>query len=190
MAHNNTEIEIKVKVTKKKFMSLQKVLDSEAEFIHKLHHIDTYYNPESINFMKDEVPARWLSIRERGENILVNYKHWQSDKTGEFTHCDEYETKIENKLQLENIINALGIRAIATVDKVRRKYRYNDEFEVCLDEVKQLGYFIEIESVKDFGSVKKTHEMIREFADYLGLPETKSVPGGYAYQLYILEKNK
>ena len=42
-----------------------------------------------------------------------------------------------------------------------------------------LGYFIEVESIKDFGGVEKTREKILEFLRSLGITRTKTVPGGY-----------
>lgn len=78
-------------------------------------------------------------------------------------YCDEYEVEIDNKENLDRIFNVLGLEQIAVVDKTRVNYLYLDKYEISLDFVKTLGYFIEIE-VKKF-----TKELIDEYNDILKL---------------------
>ncbi|GEM_PF-3640113 len=49
---------------------------------------------------------------------------------------------------LEKIFSALDFKKLITVDKKREVYLYKNEFEIAFDEVKNLGYFIEIEAKK------------------------------------------
>ena len=78
-------------------------------------------------------------------------------------YCDEYEVEIDNKENLDRILNVLGLEQIAVVDKTRVNYLYLDKYEISLDFVKTLGYFIEIE-------VKKyTKEPMDEYNDILKL---------------------
>ena len=76
-------------------------------------------------------------------------------------YCDEYDVEIDNKENLDRILNVLGLEQIAVVDKTRVNYLYLDKYEISLDFVKTLGYFIEIE-------VKKyTKEPMDEYNDIL-----------------------
>lgn len=64
---------------------------------------------------------------------------------------------------MDRIFNVLNLEKIAVVDKTRVNYLYLDKYEISLDFVKTLGYFIEIE-------VKKyTKELIDEYNDILKL---------------------
>ena len=60
---------------------------------------------------------------------------------------------------------------------------HKDEFEIALDKVKDLGLFIEIEAIKDFGSVEKTRRELFEFAKSLGINVKNVDKRGYPYLL-------
>ena len=184
MAHNNIEIEIKIKLTKPKFEKIKKLLSKIAEQTNISHHIDTYYNPTYKSFLKPKNPYEWLTIRERDGKVKLNYKHWYPEGVKNTTHCDEFETEISNKSQMEKILKAVHFENFVTVDKKRITYEYNKEFEIALDQVKRLGYFIEVESMKNKGGIKKAHQKILEFLKTeLGITETKTVPGGYGAEM-------
>jgi len=51
--------------------------------------------------------------------------------------------------------------------------------EISLDIVKKLGYFIEIEAIKEFGSIEKTREKLFEFAKDLEIDLSKIEKRGY-----------
>jgi len=52
-----------------------------------------------------------------------------------------------------------------------------------LDSVKELGNFIEIETIKDFGTVENVRERIFEFAKFLGVDISEPDKRGYPYLL-------
>lgn len=120
----------------------------------------------------------WLRIGERGNKKILNYKNWHDNM-----YCDEYEVEIDNKENLDRIFNVLGLEQIAVVDKTRVNYLYLDKYEISLDFVKTLGYFIEIE-------VKKyTKELIDEYNDILKLAKNLNLnldnidKRGYPYHI-------
>ncbi len=118
-------------------------------------------------------------ITRRDEKVLLKYKHWYPEGVKNTTHCDEYETQVTNKEQTDKILTALSFKKFLTVNKKRETFTYQD-LEIVFDEVKGLGYFIEVESLKDFGGVEKTRDEILKFTSFLGLKKTTTVPGGYA----------
>jgi len=128
------------------------------------------------------------SIRKRGGKVILNYKHWYPENTEINTHCDEYETDVEDVEQLKKMFSALNFKKLVTVEKEREVYNYNDEFEIGLDIVRELGYFIEIETMKNFGSVEKAREKLFEFAKSIGIDTSKPDKRGYPYLL--MEKKK
>lgn len=99
------------------------------------------------------------------------------------THCDEFETEVTNRGRLEKILASLNFQTLITVHKERTTYRYQDEFEIALDTVKDLGNFIEIEALKDFGGITATRKAVEEFAKNLGLNLANQDLRGYPYLL-------
>lgn len=183
MAHNNTEIEIKIKISKAKLLEIKKKLQKIAKFVKKSSQEDTYFTPPHRNFIKPKYPFEWLSIRKRGEKNILSYKHYHPENTQKTTHCDELETEITHSEQIEKIFKAIDIKKLITVNKTRETYQFKDQFEIAMDEVKNLGYFIEVETIKDFGSIKEARKQLFEFAMSLEIDITKPDFRGYPYLL-------
>ena len=183
MSNNNIEIEIKIPLDKDTFFQVKEKLKKISKFVKNSHQIDEYFTPAHRNFVEPEFPFEWLSIRKRDDKVILNYKHYYPENVEVTTHCDEFETEIKNLDQLEKIFSVLNFKKLVTVEKEREVYIYNDEFEVALDIVKELGHFIEIEAMKDFGSVEATREKLFEFAKDLGIDISKTDKRGYPFLL-------
>ncbi len=89
----------------------------------------------------------------------------------------EYETKIENREQMEQALVLMGYKPVLKINKVRQKANYKD-YEICIDDVEGLGAFIEIEkmSAEDPGKVLKE---LQSFLFSLGVSEADEVKKGY-----------
>ena len=183
MAHNDVEVEIKVKLTKKKFESVEKLVKKTSKFVKSSHHIDDYYLPKQKSFLKPKYPYEWLTIRLRDGKTLLNYKHWYPEGIKDTTHCDEYETEVLDSKSLHKLLTALNFEKFITVEKQRRVYIYKNNIEIAFDGVKGLGNFLEVESLKNFGGVKKTHQKLVEHLNHLGIKDTSTIPGGYASEI-------
>lgn len=182
MAHNNTEIEIKIPITKEIFDKLKKELPKIAVFEKSLKQVDTYYSPCHRDFLATKYPHEWLRIGQRGGKTILNYKHYYPENVPVFTHCDELETVVDNATSLEKLLAILDFKKLVTVKKIRDTYVFHDEFEIALDSVEELGYFVEIETKKDFGGVARAREKLFAFAERLGL-DPKTDKRGYPYLL-------
>lgn len=183
MASKGIEIEIRFQLEKEKFLEIKEKLEKIAKFEKKSHQIDEYFTPPHKNFAEPKFPFEWLSIRKRGEKSILNYKHWYPENVKLTTHCDEFEVEIKSSEQMEKIFSALGFKKLVVNEKERESYIYNDEFEIVLDNVKELGFFIEIETIKDFGSVEIAREKLFEFAQTLGIDTSNPDERGYAFLL-------
>jgi adenylate cyclase class 2 len=183
MANKDIEIEIKIPLDEDTFSNVKEKLEKGAKIEKTSHQIDEYFTPSHRNFVKPQFPFEWLSIRKRGGRAILNYKHWYPENVEVATHCDEFETEIEHPDQLGKIFSALDFKHLITVEKQREVYICNGEFEVALDVVKELGHFIEIEAIKDFGSVEATREKLFEFANDLGIDVSKTDKRGYPFLL-------
>lgn len=187
MAANNIEIEIRIHLDEDEFKRIKKELDKISKFIKSSHQIDEYFTPAHRNFLALKFPSEWLSIRNRSGKIILNYKHFHPENSEITTHCDEFETEIKDEKSLRPILNFLDFKALMSIEKERDYYVYGEEFEIVLDKVKDLGYFIEIESLKDFGSHEETKQQLFNFAERLKINTSNLDPRGYIEML--LRKN-
>lgn len=183
MANNDIEVEIKIPLERKMFLSVRRKVRGMAKFIKTTTQSDEYFTPAHRNFVKPKYPFEWFSIRSRGDKTTLNYKHFHPENVKSHTHCDEFQTEVGDLKQLEKIFSALDLKSLVVVEKEREVYKYRDEFEIALDKVGGLGYFVEIEAVKDFGGIDKTRKKISEFAKVLGIDNIKPDERGYPYLL-------
>jgi adenylate cyclase class 2 len=180
MASGNVEVEIKIPLSKKIFEKIRRFLKKSAKFIGSSNEIDKYYNSPHRNFLAKKHPIEYLRIRTKnGSKSSCTYKFVHNNRKGQRIRSDEYETGIENSEQLEKIFNVLNFDNFLTIDKERKTYEVKHDFEVDMDKVKGLGYFIEIETLRTFGTSRKTFNRVCTFATKLGLDPAKMDKDGY-----------
>ncbi len=174
------ETEIKIRLDEKEYNYLRNFMDSNAKYLKTTNQVDTYYNPKHRSFIEEDEITEWLRIGKRGGKIILNYKHWYDNK-----YCDEYEVELDNDEFMDRILSVLGLEKIAVVDKERSTYFYKDKYEVALDKVESLGYFIEIE-VKEYDrevDPSKEYDALLKVASELNLDLNKIDKRGYPYHI-------
>jgi predicted adenylyl cyclase CyaB len=187
MNANNIEVELKFRVKDKP--RLLSWLRANAKLESQNRQIDDYYTPAHRNFFAKEFPDEFLRIRRSGEKASITYKFWNT--TGDnkqYSHCDEYETDVENGDQIEKIFKALDLKLVVTVDKNRSSYRYKN-FEIEVDDIAEIGTVCEIEIKGGYESVTEAHKQICDLAELLGFSESDR--GGdmkLGYALMIMKK--
>lgn len=177
---NDIETETKIKLSKSEFQEIEIFMKNNAKFLNESKQIDTYYQPTYRKFLKDgkEIINEWLRIGIRGNKKILNYKNWYNNM-----YCDEYEVEIDNENNLDKILKILGMEEIATVNKTRNTYFYLNKYEIALDYVENLGYFIEIE-VKDYNeSAINEYDKLLKLAKDLNLNLDNIDKRGYPYYL-------
>lgn len=107
--------------------------------------VDTYYIPYYREFEINGETMECVRIRENEKGFTLTYKkiHRECDPV----YCDEYETKIEDKDQMEKLLFALGFSIQMKIDKTRESYKMNG-LEFDFDTIENLGEHLEIE-IKD-----------------------------------------
>lgn len=177
---NNVETEIKIKISKEEYKNIELMLISHAKFLKESKQIDKYYQPTYRKFLKDndESVNEWLRIGVRGNKKILNYKNWYDDK-----YCDEYEVEIDDENNLDKILKILGMEEIALVDKTRKVYFYLEKYEIALDYVENLGYFIEIEVKNYDSSALEEYDKLLRLAKDLNLNLDNIDKRGYPYHL-------
>lgn len=184
----NIEIEIKIEINKSTSDRCKEYLLKHARFINSNREIDQYFNSSRKNFLAPSYPYEWLRLRKKDAHFILNYKHWYPKNSPISTHCDELETEVSDCDNLMRIFKAVGINYLITVDKVREKFNYNNNLEISLDYVKDLGYFIEIEFVGIKSSILDAQDEILKLAVLMNLNLSKKDNRGYPY-LMLEKKN-
>ena len=176
------EIEVKAWVEDPKQLE-RSIIEFGATPIGIQMQADTYYNAPYRDFGKTDEALR---IRvEEGKSVLT-YKGPKMDKVSKTRK--EVETEIKDIDGMGNILSSLGFFPVATVSKKRKNFRIGDFF-ISLDEVRNLGNFIEIEiAVKDSKNFQEKVESIFKFMGKLGITRESTIRKSYLEM--ILEKNK
>ncbi len=177
---DNIEMELKIRLSPKEYNSLNDSLNNKCQFLleTKLH--DIYYQSD---YMKKTNVNKTLRIRSTGSKHILTYKNLNSKM-----YCEEYEVEIDNKDNLKQIFEILGLKKIIEVKKVRKIYTYLDKYEVALDNVENLGYFIEIEVKKSITNFPEEYDELLKNAQKLGLNLNNLETKRYS-QIMIDKKN-
>lgn len=150
---------------------------------------DSYYIPAHRNFFETEIVSEWLRIRETEINCTLNFKQWLPIGAKEQNYCNEYETVVEDVFALKKIFELLDFTEIVRVCKVRNSWIY-DDVEICIDEVSNLGTYIELEVLHKVEEVQISHvqERFDMILQYIAAEVGERNRRGYPYML--LEKSK
>lgn len=141
---DNIEMEIKIKLTKDEYNNLNKMMKSKGKLLLESNQQDIYYQSNYMN----SIINKSLRLRLSGNKNILTYKSYNNQM-----YCEEYEVEIDNSNNLKKIFDFIGLKKITEVKKERNIYSYQDKYEISLDKVNGLGYFIEIEvkgTIKDY----------------------------------------
>lgn len=136
------EIEAKIKVPGPELI-IEKLKGLDCSFSHSTQQTDMYFMDANGRLKKEDCALRIRRQTTNGEHsALITFKGRRAD--GKFKNRDEYETAVENAETAEKIFESLGYHKKITVEKKRMIWLL-DGCEVCLDELKPLGFFVEVE---------------------------------------------
>lgn len=89
---------------------------------------------------------------------------------------------------MDKIFKILGLEEITLVNKTRKTYLYLNKYEIALDYVENLGYFIEIE-VKNYNvSVMLEYDQLLKLSKNLNLNLYNIDKRGYPYHFIYNSK--
>ena len=101
-----------------------------------------------------------MRIRETEKGAVLAYK--KIHKEAKPIYCDEFETIVASKDQMENILFALGFSVQMIIDKSRTSYVYSN-FEFDFDSVKNLGELMEVELKDENGKIEEIYSFVSKF---------------------------
>jgi len=184
----NVEVEIKVRVAS--FDELKKELIVCGKRVKSIRQIDEYYIPCHRDFFaKKPHPTEWLRIRTNPDKVLFEYdKSINKKEDGEQEYAEEYETEISDPDEFGKILGFLDFKKVITVDK-KRGYWDCGDFEVSLDNVKELGFFIEAEASGSFKNNAEAKQECVNFLKKLGIENVESSQIKKGYPVLLLERH-
>jgi predicted adenylyl cyclase CyaB len=129
----------------------------------------------------------YVSVRLRVKTIFTLKYH--PDRTLDVRDAsmpEEHEFTVSSRSELEAMLALLGFSPAMRIYKERQTAHLGNR-EICLDEVEELGSFIEVEQfAKDGEDVEAISASLREFIASLGIP-TEDI-GVRRYDVQLLEK--
>ncbi|QQR50522.1 class IV adenylate cyclase [Candidatus Nomurabacteria bacterium] len=126
-----------------------------------------------------------LRIRESNGKFIFTLK--QPNKN-EFDAI-EHETEIADPVEFKAALLVMGYKEVVYIHKERIKTTYQD-IEICLDEVRDLGSFIEAEKIMDEDvDAEIVQKELFNFLVSLGVDLNDQVTHGYDTMVYIKQKS-
>ncbi len=167
-----SEVEVKAKV--KDFDTIiAKLKELDCVLSEPITQDDYVYNQKGKDLKNYVHDTPVLRIRVQEDRTIFTLKKNRSNELD----CIEKEIDIIDKDTLAEMIELLGYEKTVEIHKKRRKGKYH-EYEICLDEVAGLGFFIEVEKISDEDGLVVQRELF-DFLKTLGVGEEDRVFIGY-----------
>ncbi|MCG8448750.1 MAG: class IV adenylate cyclase [Pirellulales bacterium] len=157
----------------------------------RVTHLDRYYAHPQRDFSKTDEAFR---LRKVGEQNFMTYKGPKIDRTTKSRF--EEEVRLANGEAMlqscDEIVRQLGFQPVAAVCKQRHSYslsRKNFSVDVALDDVEQVGQFVELEINVEFaGEDTRQFQAARETLAELAAELNLSVVERRSYLELLLEQ--
>lgn len=186
----NQDIEIEIKFPLLNPVEVKKFLEENSEAISKdVFQKDTYFIPAHRDFLEPEFPYEWLRLRETNKGNSITYKHFYPENAEKTDYCDEFETKFENAESLKKILLALDMKEVIVVEKSRSSWMF-EEVEIAIDEVENLGSFIELEATLGYNDPIEGKKFLYSILEKLGAQVGEEDLRGYPYLIWADKAKK
>ena len=120
-----------------------------------------------------------LRIRETNGKFLFTLKQPQTNQLD----CIERESEVADPVQFREALLLMGYKTGVEIHKVRRKAKYK-EYEICIDDVKELGAYVEVEKITNDESAETVQNELFEFLKSLGVRIEDREMQGYDTLIY------
>lgn len=137
--------------------------------------LDQYYAHPARDFAQTDEALR---IRRVGDEAYVTYKGAKTDPTTKTRREIELPLSggAKGAERFAELLEILGFRPVATVAKSRRRalVRWHDhEVEVALDDVEDVGQFVELELQAEEQDVPRAQACLASLANELGVDRSE-----------------
>lgn len=191
------EVETKVKIDDDKVNEFREKIKKIAVFEKKGKKEDDYFAIRRK--IKSCYPKKAFRIRATKDEFEVNFKKWLTKHwTKDVVIKQEFEFKLKGKEQVEDLLSLfkdLGFREWVKKIKENETYLYKKDKKVSieLNNVKNLGWFMELEYLAKPSEIEKAREKLREVLRKLEIHPEQIDNTGYTKMLWYkgtLEKQK
>lgn len=128
------------------------------------HVVDTYFSSKVFNDLDPDDCGRLrssLRLRQKDNEAFITHKYDNFDGNGIWVYSNEIETRVYEVKALTEILKALHFENLITIDNHRLFYE-STNYEIVLEDVVQLGTFVEIEYKSDVEINENEIDDIRE----------------------------
>lgn len=130
-----------------------------------------YFDPKRDELKLSKEGKLWASCRIRSKNNVVYLTYKNDHYDGEtWLYSDEYEVTISSFEDGIKILENLGLKELVRIDNSKHTYLVDGKYEIVLEDVVGLGYFLEVEylnNVED-NEVELVKSNILNFINELG----------------------
>lgn len=179
---SNIEIERKYKITKELYVKILEDLDKDINNKKIELQNDIYFSPIHFPFFGGEIDNECLRLRILENKNILSYKKFIPKTATTLAHCIEHEIEITDIEKTKLILNDLRIEEVFTLKKKRIIFT-NNGVEFSLDDVDNLGFFLELELINQDNLLEAEKE-IEEFIKKFNITEEMRNYDGYSYLLF------
>ncbi len=171
------EIELKFKVDN--LEDVIKTLEENAcKISASIYQNDTIYVKDLLD-VESKAGSVWLRVRKTNDTVELNCKKQAKQKM----ESEEIEFEVSSEEKANAFLSAIGFKKWVTVTKERRYTKYKD-CNVCIDQVKDLGNFVELEFlIQDENDINYEEELL-SIAKKLHIDITNRVNSHYDTMIY------
>ena len=149
------ELEMKARIDKYSRGRIDQIL-KKSVFLGERLEEDIYFSSPMRDFKQTDEALR---VRYSGNKAILTYKGPKLDKISKSR--EEFEAFVSGDIEL--ILQKLGYTKIMDIRKKRKVYQYND-FTLLIDDVEDLGEYIEIElkseNIKDIAKIENLFDSL------------------------------
>lgn len=178
------EIEVKAKVDDLENI-VKKLQEKGCVISEPITQKDSVYISPEVSYEDMKFGDNFLRVRETKNRSYFTLKQMQANELDNI----EEETEISDPEAMKKSLEILGYTLAVRVNKTRRKTNL-DGLEICLDEVENLGQFIEVEKITDDSEdAEKVQEKLFYFLSQFGTSKEDRVKQGYDTLIYFKNKS-
>ena len=179
------EVETKVAIPEDEVKNLREKIRKIANFEKKGNKADDYFA-----IQKKGYPKKAFRIRATKDEFEVNFKKWLTRYwTKEVVVKQEFEFKLKGKEEVEHLLELfkdLGFTEWVKKIKSNETYKYKKDKRASIEinNVKHLGYFMEIEYLSKKSEIKIARNKIINILKELEIPSNWIDNTGYTKMLW------
>lgn len=180
------EIEIKARLREREKI-MEKLGKLGCVFEALITQADTVYAEKIDNLEIFRANKVFLRLRvKNGEKVIFTLKYKDRQATNNLLDSVEHEVEVSSRDEMEKAILLMGFKEMVKISKTRIITHYNG-YEICIDEVADLGTFIEMEKLtEDDVAAEGVQEEMFKFFETIGISRADRIM--YGYDLLLLEK--